>query len=76
MSLVKVQPIQVERYGQAVWENPEVEAIRKESCMCLHCGRMKPGQPDHCLIAVSFYEICKVHGTAFILCRCDSWTPK
>jgi hypothetical protein len=70
---MQVQPISVLRHGQQVWENPTVEAIRREECLCLNCARMKPGEPDHCPIARRFYEICKVHGTAFALSRCDSW---
>jgi hypothetical protein len=70
------QPVKVMRYNQEVWETPEMDAIRKENCMCHHCSKMKPGQEDHCKIASSFYEICKVNGNAFILTRCASWKSK
>jgi hypothetical protein len=73
---MKEVPRQVERYGLLVWENPTAEAIRKEECLCLNCGRMKPGQPDHCQVAAAFYEICKVNGNAFVLSRCAHWNPK
>lgn len=53
-----------------------MDLLRKEHCMCLHCGRMKPGEPDHCQIAQSFFEICKQHGNAFIMTRCGPWEPK
>ena len=66
-------PMKVERYGKTVWENTIMDAMRKENCMCLHCANMKPGKPDHCQIAAAFYVICKAHGCAFILTRCDSW---
>lgn len=69
-------PVKVIRYEQEVWETPTMDGIRRQNCMCHHCGKMKPGEPDHCSIAAAFYEICKVHGTAFILTRCDSWEPK
>lgn len=29
------EPIQVERHGQIVWENPTAEAIRKEECLSI-----------------------------------------
>jgi len=70
------KPVRVTKYGIEVWETPTMDAIRREHCMCHHCGNMKPGEPDHCKIAAAFYEICKVHGTAFILTRCDEWVGK
>lgn len=68
------EPVKVERYGKMVWETPAMDAQRKYHCMCLNCGKMKPGKDDHCKIASAFYEICKEHGNAFILTRCDSWS--
>lgn len=68
--------IQVERYGKMVWENEVFEAQRKANCMCLCCAKMKPGQLGHCPVASKFYEVCKDHGCAFILTRCESWEPK
>jgi len=62
----------VERYGKEVFES-NFDAIRRGNCMCLQCLNMKPGKPDHCSIAAAFYEICKTHGNAFIMTRCDSW---
>jgi hypothetical protein len=67
------KPIFLARYGRLVFETPAMDALRKEHCMCLHCVKMKPGLPDHCEIAAAFYEICKQHGNAFIMTRCDSW---
>lgn len=66
---------QIERYGKMVWENERFEDQRRGNCMCLKCGRMKPGQPDHCPAAAQFYEVCKEYGCAFILTRCSLWTP-
>ena len=45
------KPIKVERYKQWVWETPTMDSKRREHCMCHHCAKMKPGQPDHCKIA-------------------------
>lgn len=73
------EPKLVYKYGKSVWETPAMDILRKEHCMCLHCGKMKPGEEDHCKIAQSFYKICKkqryANGNAFILTRCDSWEP-
>jgi hypothetical protein len=65
----------IERYGKQVWENALFEDQRRGNCMCHQCKRMKPGEPDHCQIASKFYEICKDHGCAFILTRCEDWVP-
>jgi len=67
------KPVKVKRYDVETWEITDMDALRNEHCMCHHCGRMKPGEPDHCKIAQSFYEICKKHGNAFILTRCADW---
>ena len=67
----------VERYGMAVWELPEMDKIRKDNCLCLHCGNLKPNQPDNCKIAQAIYEnFCKVNGNAFIMTRCNTWVKK
>jgi len=70
------QPVLVNRYGKEVFETPTMDQMRKEHCMCLNCGHMKPSEAGHCEIASRFFEICKEHGTAFILTRCDSWLKK
>ena len=68
-------PQQAERHDKMVWETPTMDALRHEHCMCLHCGALKPGTPENCPIAQKFYEICKAHGNAFILTRCEDWIP-
>ena len=72
---MQTNPIHVERHGQHTWENPTLEAIRREECMCWHCARMKPGSPDHCPIAASLYAICVEHAVATPVSRCGSWEP-
>lgn len=64
------------RYGIVVWETPAMDTLRREHCMCLHCKEMRPNEEGHCQIAAGFFEICKRHGNAFIMTRCDSWKPK
>ena len=61
------------RHDKDVYETPAMDILRKEHCMCLHCDNFKPNTPEHCEIAQAFYGICKVHGNAFIMTRCDSY---
>ena len=63
-------------YNEEVWVNVPMEDKRKGECLCLKCGNMKPGQPDHCQYAAYFYEGCKKGGCAFIMTRCREWKPK
>lgn len=70
------KPTRVERYGKQVWECTYMDLIRKDMCMCLDCGKFKPGQPDHCPIATDLFEVCKKHGNAFMMTRCPIWEPK
>jgi hypothetical protein len=71
-----LEPILVERYGKMVWEIQALEPLRKEACMCHQCTSFKPGQPGNCVIAEKFFAICKEHGNAFILTRCEGWSNK
>ncbi len=66
----------VERYGKKVHENSDMEKQRQSECLCMNCERMKPGKSDHCHIASKFYEVCKEHGNAFILTRCEDYKAK
>ena len=71
---MKQPPVRAHKYGRDVWENPTLEAIRPDECLCLHCVRMKPGQADHCEIAAALYSVCKQHGVAFPVSRCPKFT--
>jgi hypothetical protein len=66
----------IERYGKMVWENEEFEDQRKGNCLCHQCSKMKPGDEDHCKVASKFYEVCKEHGCAFILTRCEDYQKR
>ena len=67
------QPQKVERYSTKTWETPAMDTLRREHCMCLHCLKMKPGEPDHCPVAQKLYEVCKNNGMAFMVTRCKHW---
>jgi hypothetical protein len=73
---MKKQPRKEMHYGQEVWVNPTTESIRKEECLCLNCGNLKPGQPDNCHIAQAFYQVCVQDNVALAVTRCPLWRPK
>ena len=64
------------RYGKDVMVNQEMDALRKTECLCLNCGNMKPGQPDHCQIAQAIYGICVKENVAMAITRCPVFQPK
>ena len=70
------QPVQESHYGATVWVNPTTEALRRTECLCLNCGNMKPGQADHCPIALMLYGACVKGNVALTVTRCPEWTPK
>ena len=70
------KPVKKTRYGTEVWETEGMDMLRRENCMCLHCGKLKPKLIDNCPIAEKFYTLCVENGTAFILTRCKDWIEK
>lgn len=70
------KPERVERYGKKVWETVVMDGLRKRNCLCLNCSKCTPGHLGACPIAHQFYEICKEHGNALIVTRCESWGPR
>ncbi len=67
---MKAEPVQKKKYGDVVWVNPTLEAIREEECLCLNCDSFKPNTATHCQIAAQFFEICKEYNTAFPMSWC------
>ena len=63
-------PTKVTRYGAEVWENAKMDALRKEECLCLHCGNMKT-----CPTAKALYEIGCTRNLAMAITRCPAWGP-
>jgi len=70
------KPVQVKKYGQYTWNLPLLDLARRQHCLCFHCDRMRPSEPDHCAVAEAFYKICVENGNAFIMTRCKHWVPK
>lgn len=73
---MKQEPQQEVHHDETVWVNPTTEALRKEECLCLNCGNMKPGKPDHCYIANQLYQISVKENIAMTITRCPIWKPK
>lgn len=74
---MQFMPVQVDKYGKSVWENPTLESIRREECLCHHCDNFRPGgSEENCQIASKLYQICKDHGVATPVSRCESWKQK
>lgn len=73
---MKKLPIQEVHYHAPVWVNPTVEPQRREECMCLHCGRLKPGSLQNCPTAQQFFQVCCANNVALIITRCPDWTPE
>lgn len=73
---MKENPKRETYYGQEVWVNPMTEPLRKNECLCLNCGNLKPGKEDNCRIAQAFYEICVKENIALIVTRCPIWVNK
>ena len=62
---MKFKVVQVERYGQIVWQHPVMDELRKSQCLCLNCALLKS-----CEIAKKGFEFCKVHNVAYAMTRC------
>lgn len=73
---MKAEPKQEEHYRAKVWVNPTTESMRRAECLCLNCGNMKPGEPDHCVIAGELYQIAKSRNVAMTITRCPAWKPQ
>ena len=70
---MKEHPKEETHHGVKVWVNKTTEAIRKKECLCLNCGKLKPGQTDNCPTAQAFYELCVKNNTALMVTRCPLW---
>ena len=73
---MKEQPVIEEHHGANVFVNKTTESIRYEECLCLNCGRLKPGESDNCPIAQAFYDICVKENVALMVTRCPVWLVK
>lgn len=70
-STMNLQIEEVEKYGVKVQSNINMDALRKDQCLCLNCNQMGP-----CEQAQAFYEICKKHNIALAVTRCPHFELK
>lgn len=75
-ALMKDQPIEGFFHGKKVWAHLSMDQLRKSECLCLNCANLKPGEPDNCSIAQSFFEICVRENVALAVTRCPLWKSK
>jgi hypothetical protein len=62
----------VEKYGEIVWANIEMDELRKKECLCLSdCTNL-----NKCEKAKNLYEMCKENGMAMMITRCRSYSPR
>ncbi|KPJ85672.1 hypothetical protein AMJ57_02240 [Parcubacteria bacterium SG8_24] len=73
---MKAKPVLEDHYGQEVWVNKTTEALRRDECLCLNCGNLRPNQPDNCPVAQAFFKLCVGENVALAVTRCPIWTPK
>ena len=59
------------KYGVEVYQNTEMDNLRKDNCMCFNCETL----PD-CSRAKKLYEICKEENMAMMITRCGNWPEK
>lgn len=72
----KTTPIKmkrVEKYGVEVWSDEEMDALRKERCLCLNCNWIGT---DGCATVGILYAVCKGHNVALAVTRCPTWERK
>ena len=65
---MNVKPEQVEAHGCLVWADREMDALRRERCLCLRCGR-KGG----CDTARELFNTCRADDVALAVTRCPCW---
>jgi len=63
--------VKVKKYGALVFSNEEMDALRRENCLCLNCGSL----PD-CPVAKQLLLLCKGEDLALAVTRCPKWTEK
>ena len=70
------KPVKVISHGKEAWAHPLMDNLRQRECLCLNCANLKPGQPDNCQIAQSYFAGCVKENVALAVTRCPLWKPK
>lgn len=56
-----------------VWANTELDALRREECLCVNCGRKDEPKPyASCPAAAKLYRVCVEHNMAMAITRCGA----
>ena len=68
---MKETPKKETHHGAEVWVNPTTEALRRDECLCLNCGKL-----GLCPTAKNFFRRCKTENIALAVTRCPKFEPK
>lgn len=82
ISSVPKEPVLAEHYHALTWTDMEMDALRRERCLCLRCDHMRidpeTGKPqaNHCPFAERLYSVCVEADAATMTTRCGYYRPK
>jgi hypothetical protein len=68
--------IKIEKYGRMVYQDDEMDTLRKWNCLCFRCQKLKPGMQNSCPIAMQYNILCQNFGNAFMMTRCAEFQAK
>jgi len=63
-------------FGNLVWVNTKMDALRESECLCMNCELFKPNTDGHCRIAAAGYALCRLTNISFAVTRCPAFIPK
>ena len=66
---MKFKVEKVEKYGATVACHKEMDELRREQCLCFHCG-----EKDECGRAKSLLKFCTHFNMAMAITRCDKYS--
>ncbi len=62
-----------EHHGREVHVISSLKGSHRTNCLCWQCGKMKPGDENHCPIAQALYAICVEHGLTTPVYECPKY---
>ena len=64
-----------EHYGTLVHVQSKLKGKFWDHCLCWHCSKLKPGEPDNCRIAQELYELCIRESLVTPVHECPVFVP-
>jgi len=62
------KPRQIHKYGEDVWQHPDMDKLRRTECLCMNCEHL-----GDCDMADEMYHFCKKNNIALAVTRCPEW---